>query len=257
MNATTTITPEQANELYDLRRNKAWSWYELANRYGITEAETRRVYDRMNIARINAAQGIDTFDVEEETTIRAYATMDDILAELYGILGADAINYDVFSIANEVSEFKDGLFVADLTREDLPLIIAMHVLTEDWHDSVELPEGTDTDVATIVNACTHTVRKTGSCTGADTITEWFQWVCTGDDLVHDLIHLLVRATRMTSEWRSAVSPLDAERDRVGAWYEAMRLCDYKDADVTDSALFCRALHIVESDPNWFFHCVVF
>ena len=164
MNAITTITPEQANELYDLRRNKAWSWYELANRYGITE---------------------------------------------------------------------------------------------DWHDSVELPEGTDTDVATIVNACTHTVRKTGSCTGADTITEWFQWVCTGDDLVHDLIHLLVRATRMTSEWRSAVSPLDAERDRVGAWYEAMRLCGYKDADVTDSSLFCRALHIVESDPNWFFHCVVF
>ena len=93
--------------------------------------------------------------------------------------------------------------------------------------------------------------------GADTITEWFQWVCAGDGLVHDLIHLLVRATRMTSEWRSAVSPLDAERDRVDAWYEAMRLCDYKGADVTDSALFCRALHIVESDLNWFFHCVVF
>lgn len=189
---------------------------------------------------------------------RTYTNLDELMTEIYQVIGTELVpDYDVFAIANDIYEWEDGHMVADLERDDFWLIVADHDLTEDWHDSVELPEDTDADVATIVNACTYAVRMTGSCTGADTITEWFGRVVPGTDLVHGLIHLLVRATRMTSEWRSAVSPLDAERDRVGAWYEAMRLCGYKGADMTDSVLFCRALSIVESDPNWFFHCVVF
>ena len=38
------ITFDQACELYTLRTDKLWSWYELAQRYGITEAEARSVY---------------------------------------------------------------------------------------------------------------------------------------------------------------------------------------------------------------------
>ena len=189
---------------------------------------------------------------------RTYATLDDLMTEIYQTIGYDmAPDYDVFAIADALYTWEDGRIVADLERDDFWLIVADHDLTEDWHGSVELPEGTDTIVATIVNACTYAVRMAGSCTGADTVTEWFQWVCMGNDLIHDLIHLLVMAKSMTSEWRRVVSPLDAERDRVGAWYDATRLCEYKGLDVTDSATLCRALSIVESDPEWFFHCVMF
>ena len=40
---TDTINNESAKELYSLRRSM-WSWYELANRYNITEAEAREAY---------------------------------------------------------------------------------------------------------------------------------------------------------------------------------------------------------------------
>lgn len=185
---------------------------------------------------------------------RTYATLDDLMAEIYQVIGTEMVpDYDVFAIANDIYEWEDGHIVADLDRDDFWLIVADHDLTEDWHDSVELPEGTDTDVATIVNACTYAVRMTGSCTGADTITEWFQWVCVGSDMVTFTTHLLARGKVMTSEWRNAASPLTAECDRIEAWYEATRLCEYKGADVTDSRMLCRALRIVESDPSWFFN----
>ena len=38
------MTTAQAREMYDLRTNRAWSWYELARRYGTTEREMREVY---------------------------------------------------------------------------------------------------------------------------------------------------------------------------------------------------------------------
>lgn len=40
----TTLTEGQAQELHDLRADQLWSWYELAERYGIDENEARRVY---------------------------------------------------------------------------------------------------------------------------------------------------------------------------------------------------------------------
>ena len=101
---------------------------------------------------------------------RTYANLDELMAEIYQVIGPEMVpDYDVFAIADALYTWEDGHMVADLERDDFWLIVAEHDLTEDWHDSVELPEGTDADVATIVNACTHTVRKTGSCTGADTI----------------------------------------------------------------------------------------
>lgn len=58
----TTITDEQARELYSLRLDKAWSWYELAQRYGIDERDARRAYDRIHAQRIAEANGTATTD---------------------------------------------------------------------------------------------------------------------------------------------------------------------------------------------------
>lgn len=38
------MTTTQVRELYDLRTTRAWSWHELANRYGISENEVRKAY---------------------------------------------------------------------------------------------------------------------------------------------------------------------------------------------------------------------
>lgn len=193
---------------------------------------------------------------------KTYTNLSELMTEIYQVIGTDmAPDYDVYAIADALYTWEDGHMVADLERDDFWLIVAEHDLTEDWRDTVELPDGADADVATIVNACTYAVRMTGSCTGADTITEWFQRVCLGIDgrtytnrlMADDTTHLLGRAKVMTSEWRNAASPLTAERDRIEAWDEAMRLCDYKEADPTDSRTLCRALHIVESDPSWLFN----
>lgn len=193
---------------------------------------------------------------------KTYATLDDLMTEIYQAIGVElAPDYDVFAIANDIYTWEGDELVADLERDDFWLIVANHDLTEDWHASAELPEEADADVATIVNACTYAVRMTGSCTGADTITEWFQRVCMGIDgrtytirlLADDTTHLLARAKMMTSEWRNAASPLTAERDRIEAWDEACKLCEYKEADPTDSRNLCKALHIVESDPSWLFN----
>lgn len=185
---------------------------------------------------------------------KTYATLDELMTEIYQTIGVElAPDYDVFAIANDIYTYEGDEIVADLERDDFWLIVAEHDLTEDWHDSVELPGEADADVATIVNACTHAVRMTGSCTGADTVTEWFQRVCTGNDTVTYTTHLLARAKGMTGEWRNAASPLTAERDRIEAWDEACKLCEYKEADPTDSRTLCRALHIVEYDPSWLFN----
>ncbi len=40
-----TLTPDEMEELYGLRSEKAWSWYELARRYGVTERAVREAFD--------------------------------------------------------------------------------------------------------------------------------------------------------------------------------------------------------------------
>ena len=39
------VTFDQATELYILRDDKAWSWYELAERYGITTNDAREIFE--------------------------------------------------------------------------------------------------------------------------------------------------------------------------------------------------------------------
>jgi DNA-binding Xre family transcriptional regulator len=41
-----------ALEMVRLRDDRAWSWYELAQRYGITETEVRRVYRLFKLGRL-------------------------------------------------------------------------------------------------------------------------------------------------------------------------------------------------------------
>jgi hypothetical protein len=189
------------------------------------------------------------------------------MTEIYQTIGVElAPDYDVYAIADAIYTWEDGHMVADLERDDFWLIVAEHDLTEDWHKMVELPEGVDESVATIVNAGYWMVSCTPGAahTATETIFDWFRWCRkpSGDFLdYHDAFdmigHMILRARVMTSEWRNAASPLLAEKDRLSAWYEACRLCEYKGADMGDSRTFCRALHIVESDPDWFFHAVVF
>ncbi len=197
---------------------------------------------------------------------KTYASLDDLMDEVYRTIGYDmAPDYDVFAIADAIYTWEDGHMVADLERDDFWLIVAEYDLTEDWHEMVELPEGVDESVATIVNAGYWMIHRTPGAThtATETIFEWFEWCRkpTGDfntyyDQFDYIDHMIVRSLSMTGEYRNAASPLNAEKDRLGAWYEACKLCAYKGADMTDSRVFCRALNIVESDPNWFFHCVV-
>lgn len=39
------LTPDEMEELFDLRSDKLWSWYELAQRYGVTERAVREAFD--------------------------------------------------------------------------------------------------------------------------------------------------------------------------------------------------------------------
>lgn len=63
----TTITQEQANELHTLRLEKALSWYELAQRYGITDDEARRVYNAIHTGKaVSTIATTTTVDADGE-----------------------------------------------------------------------------------------------------------------------------------------------------------------------------------------------
>ena len=58
------LTAEEMEELFDLRVNKLWSWYELAQKYGITERRAREVYKSV----LKADEGVEDQDVAVEVT---------------------------------------------------------------------------------------------------------------------------------------------------------------------------------------------
>ena len=191
---------------------------------------------------------------------KTYATFDDLMEEVYRTIGYDmAPDYDVFAIADELYTWEDGAIVADLERDDFWLIVAEHDLTEDWRDTVELPEGTDQDVADVVNACTYMVRNTpGSLLrGVDTVWEWFA-VMGGKDpsdtypFYYGISHMNRRARVMTDEWRNADSAIERERGMIEAWYDATRMCEYAHRNPSDSVSLCKALTYLEDEPlDWF------
>ena len=191
---------------------------------------------------------------------KTYANLNELMTEIYQTIGVElAPDYDVYAIADALYTWEDGHMVADLERDDFWLIVAEHDLTEDWRETVELPEGTDQDVADVVNAGTYMVRNTFGCRlrDIDTVWEWFDRMCGADSsdtyaFYSEVSHMICRARVMTDEWRIKDSALDRERDMLEGWYNATTLCGYAHKDPCDSATFCKALTYFEHDPyDWF------
>ena len=80
--ADASLTDEQARELHHLRFDMLWSWWELANRYGIDEREARRVYNRIHAEKVAEANDIAT--TEDEATTADEATTETVSASTIG-----------------------------------------------------------------------------------------------------------------------------------------------------------------------------
>lgn len=188
-----------------------------------------------------------------------YDRFEDLMDDIDLLLGDCADDYDVYAIADQISEgVGDSCHIrADISSDYFWTSVEHNHLTEDWQGCVDLPQGIDDDVYHAIAACTYVVRRSPSA-DLGGVFGWCRRMREIDRGIHEpdevtnyyvCAHLIGRARLMTQLYRVNDSALDIEDRLQQQWWDARWLCWAKGVDHTDSAHMVRALAAV-AGPDW-------